>query len=68
MPPLFAALAVFFLLDTHPSFDQPCALDARGCAALFVGFPATMADPDFPCPCIIGYDSSPSLPVPSVHS
>ena len=33
---------------------------AAGCPALFVGFPATMAESDFPRPCIIGYGSSPS--------
>ena len=29
-------------------------------SALFAGFTATMAESDFSCPCIIGYDSSPS--------
>ena len=33
---------------------------AAGCPALFVGFPATMAESDFPRPCITGYGSSPS--------
>src|SRR5437016_7223833 len=32
---------------------------AAGCPALFVGFPATMAESDFPTPFIIGYGSSP---------
>ena len=33
---------------------------AAGCPALFVGFAATMAESDFPRPCIIGFGSSPS--------
>src|SRR5919204_3246445 len=33
---------------------------AAGCPALFVGFPATIAESDFPPPFIIGYGSSPS--------
>src|SRR2546422_11095997 len=33
---------------------------AAGCPALFVGFPATIAESDFPRPFIIGYGSSPS--------
>src|SRR5262249_2603935 len=32
---------------------------AAGCPALFVGFPATIAESDFPRPFIIGYGSSP---------
>jgi hypothetical protein len=32
---------------------------AAGCPALFVGFLATMAESDFPRPCIISYGSSP---------
>src|SRR6266478_3133701 len=37
---------------------------AAGCPALFVGFPATIAESDFPRPFIIGYGSSPSRCVP----
>src|SRR5205823_3606434 len=33
---------------------------AASCPALFVGFPATIAESDFPRPFIIGYGSSPS--------
>src|SRR5215813_1676792 len=33
---------------------------AAGCPALFVGFPATIAESDFPRPFIIAYGSSPS--------
>src|SRR5229473_348946 len=33
---------------------------AAGCSTLFAGFPATMTESDFSCPCIIGYGSSPS--------
>jgi hypothetical protein len=36
--------------------------------ALFVGFTATMAASDFPRPCIIGYDSSPSRCGPSASA
>ena len=36
------------------------------CSTLFVGFTATMAELDFSCPCIIGYDSSSSRCGPSL--
>ena len=46
------------------AFPLAPALGSTGSAAdgsaLFAGFPATMAGSDFPPPCIIGYDSSPS--------
>src|SRR5258708_6752645 len=35
-------------------------------SALFVGFPATMAESDFSRPCITGYGSSPSRCGPSL--
>src|SRR5438270_13888786 len=37
-----------------------------GRATLFAGFPATMTESDFSCPCIIGYGSSPSRCGPSL--
>ena len=47
-----------------PAFPSAPALrstgSAAGCPALFVGFLATMAESDFPGPCIIGFGSSPS--------
>ena len=39
---------------------------ATVCSTLFVGFTATMAELDFSCPCIIGYDSSSSRCGPSL--
>ena len=46
------------------AFPLVCALGSTGSAvdrsALFVGFTATMAQSDFPPPCIIGFGSSPS--------
>src|SRR3989454_6574203 len=46
------------------AFPLASALGSTGSAAvetaLFVGFPATMAESDFSRPCIIGYGSSPS--------
>src|SRR5436190_7832792 len=46
------------------AFPSASALGSTGsaasCPALFVGFPATMAESDFSRPCIIGYGSSPS--------
>jgi len=46
------------------AFPLAPALGSTGSAAvgtaLFVGFPATMAESDFSRPCIIGYGSSPS--------
>ena len=46
------------------AFPSASALGSTGSAAdrsaLFVGFPATMAESDSPRPCIIGYGSSPS--------
>src|SRR5882762_1648519 len=46
------------------AFPLVPALGSAGSAAvetaLFVGFPATMAESDFSQPCIIGYGSSPS--------
>src|SRR5215467_8016229 len=46
------------------AFPLASALGSTGsaadCSALFVGFTATMAESDFPRPCIIGYGSSPS--------
>src|SRR5215510_11887819 len=46
------------------AFPSAPALRSTGSAAvetaLFVGFPATMAESDFSRPCIIGYGSSPS--------
>src|SRR6266508_5367799 len=46
------------------AFPLGSALRSTGSAAvetaLFVGFPATMAESDFSRPCIIGYGSSPS--------
>src|SRR5256886_3502647 len=46
------------------AFPLASALRSTGSAAvetaLFVGFPATMAESDFSRPCIIGYGSSPS--------
>src|SRR5215475_3196826 len=46
------------------AFPLAPALRSTGSAAvgtaLFVGFPATMAESDFSRPCIIGYGSSPS--------
>src|SRR5262245_30748494 len=46
------------------AFPLASALCSTGSAAvgtaLFVGFPATMAESDFSRPCIIGYGSSPS--------
>src|SRR5215216_3772276 len=45
------------------AFPLASALGSTGsaadCSALFVGFTATMAESDFPPPCIIGYGSSP---------
>src|SRR5262249_37077517 len=41
---------------------------AAGCPALFVGFPATIAESDFPRPFIIGYGSSPSRCGPEQHT
>jgi hypothetical protein len=47
-----------------PAFPLVPALGSTNSAAdrsaLFVGFPATMAESDFSGPCIIGYGSSPS--------
>jgi hypothetical protein len=47
-----------------PTFPLVPALGSTGSAAggpaLFVGFTATMAESDFPCPCVIGDGSSPS--------
>ena len=47
-----------------PAFPSVPALgstgSAAGCPALFVGFPATMAESDFSGSCIIGFGSSPS--------
>src|SRR5437763_1076283 len=44
-----------------PLASALCSTDsAAGCPALFVSFPATMAESDFPPPCVIGYGSSPS--------
>src|SRR5262249_48885355 len=46
---------------TFPSASALGSTDsAAGCPALFVGFPATIAESDFPRPFIIGYGSSPS--------
>ena len=46
-----------------PPFAPPTPQQDR--SALFAGFTATMASSDFPCPCIIGYGSSPSRCGPS---
>src|SRR5262249_37633667 len=46
---------VFPLASTLRSTDS-----AADCSALFVGFPANMAESDFPHPYVIGYGSSPS--------
>jgi hypothetical protein len=47
-----------------PAFPLVCALHSTNSAAdhsaLFAGFNVTTAQSDFPCPCIIGYGSSPS--------
>jgi hypothetical protein len=47
-----------------PAFPLVPALgstsSAADCSALFAGFSATMLGSDFPCPCIIGFGSSPS--------
>ena len=47
-----------------PTFPLASALGSTGSEAdrpaAFAGFTATLASPDFPCPCIIGYGSSPS--------
>jgi hypothetical protein len=43
-------------LEDHIKADGSAAVGT----ALFVGFPATMAESDFSRPCIIGYSSSPS--------
>src|SRR5437899_7398074 len=55
-----------------PAFPLASALRSTGSAAdrsaLFVGFTATMASPDFSCPCIIGYGSSPSRCGPSASA
>ena len=55
-----------------PAFPLAPALGSTGSAAvapaLFVGFPATMAESDFSRPCIIGYGSSPSRCGPAVSS
>src|SRR6516162_7447126 len=40
---------------------------AADCSALFAGFTATTAEPDFPRPCIIGFGSSPSRCGPAGH-
>src|SRR5262245_64265255 len=45
----------FPLASTLRSTDS-----AADCSALFVGFPANMAESDFPHPYVIGYGSSPS--------
>src|SRR5260370_22868708 len=46
---------------TFPSASALGSTDsAAGCPALFVGFPATIAESDLPRPFIIGYGSSPS--------
>src|SRR4029077_6018214 len=54
-----------------PAFPSASALGSPGSAAdrsaLFVGFTATMAELDFSCPCIIGYDSSSSPRGPGRH-
>src|SRR5262245_4324140 len=39
---------------------SPADRSAADCSALFVGFPATMTESDFSCPCVIGFGSSPS--------
>ena len=36
------------------------ANSSAGCPASFIGFSATMVESGFPCPCVIGYGSSPS--------
>src|SRR5205807_10264237 len=56
-------------LGSTGSFAVRSATDcsAAECSALFVGFTATMAESDFSCPCIIGYDSSPSRCGPGRH-
>ena len=48
--------------SSHSPWSPPFAPPApqRATLALFVGFPATMAESDFSRPCIIGYGSSPS--------
>ena len=54
-----------------PAFPLVPALGSTGSAAdrsaLFVGFTATMAESDFPRPCIIGSGSSPSRCGPGRH-
>src|SRR4029450_7108591 len=54
------------------AFPLASALRSTGSAtvetALFVGFPATMAESDFSRPCIIGYGSSPSRCGPAGNS
>ena len=47
-----------------PLGPYPCSTDAASRPALFTSFTATMAESDFPRPCIIGYGSSPSRCVP----
>src|SRR5215208_2065489 len=54
------------------AFPLASALGSTGSAAdrsaLFVGFTATMAESDFPPPCIIGFGSSPSRCGPPASS
>ena len=56
------------------AFPSASALGSAGSAAdrsaLFVGFPATMAESDAPAPSIIGFGSSPSRcgPAPHLHT
>src|ERR1700687_5473552 len=46
--------------------DSAADCSAAASAVLFAGFPATMTESDFSCPCIIGYGSSPSRCGPSL--
>src|SRR4029079_6861502 len=54
--PLVSALGSTSSAAAGPTAD--CS--AAGCAALFVGFAATMTESDFSCPCIIGFGFAPS--------
>jgi hypothetical protein len=55
-----------------PAFPSAPALGSAGSpadrAALFVGFPATVAGSDFSCPFIVGYGFSPSRRDPAARA
>jgi hypothetical protein len=54
------------LRSTDSAATPTADASAVGSFALFAGFIATMTRPDFSCPCIIGFGSSPSRCGPSL--